>query len=242
MSANPLTLGDRAGLTRSSSAGSLVGMDMTIVSAAVRRVRVIVDCLAEAHALGIDPGTANDMTSVEYHASVLPIYRLTLSDGYLQAVAKIYADAFEVIDRANSSSEQSWRIVTTFLGSVSRVLETVEPEDRPLAELPSQPTPIIRYAELAKTVTPEAVTHLRSAVYEVLEFVDTQALEVGVLDSDQLDWFRRTAKNHRIIDIANDSGYSERSMYREFNQIWKLLGVENRAEGIAEAARRGLLA
>lgn len=154
-------------------------MSKSPVSAAVRRVRVIVESLQEAHALGIPAGTATDMTTIEYQESVLSIYRLTLDARYLHAVADIYAGAAAEMERTSSIVPQSWSLVARFLDSVSRVFRSVELDDEPLCELPSQPSPIIRYAELARTVSPAAVARLHGAVEHVLEFTDSEALVTG---------------------------------------------------------------
>ena len=107
--------------------------------------------------------------------------------------------------------------------------------------LPAQPPAIIRFAELANTASRSAVRELHSSAGDVIHYCDELASRTSVVDDDQLTWLRRLSHGDRVLDIARDFGYSERSMYREFRKLWKLLQVNNRSEAIAVAAERGWL-
>lgn len=61
------------------------------------------------------------------------------------------------------------------------------------------------------------------------------------LAPDEIDWLRALAHGTRVADLARESGYSERAMYRELRKLWNRLGVANRAQGLARAGELGLL-
>ncbi len=43
----------------------------------------------------------------------------------------------------------------------------------------------------------------------------------------------------QIVDIAAELSYSERSIYRELAKLWKVLGVQDRVEGLRKATSKG---
>jgi DNA-binding NarL/FixJ family response regulator len=67
------------------------------------------------------------------------------------------------------------------------------------------------------------------------------ALEELGLTPDELGWLRGLADNCSIARIAAEAHVSERTMYRRLDQLFRRIGVNNRAEAIAWATRRALL-
>jgi DNA-binding NarL/FixJ family response regulator len=55
------------------------------------------------------------------------------------------------------------------------------------------------------------------------------------------DWLRGLAAGHTVAQVAEASGYAERSMFRLLDDLYGRLGVSHRSEAIALAARRGWL-
>ena len=42
-----------------------------------------------------------------------------------------------------------------------------------------------------------------------------------------------------MADVANELGFSERSLYRRLDVIWRQLGVSSRTEGLAIVVSKG---
>lgn len=61
---------------------------------------------------------------------------------------------------------------------------------------------------------------------------------IGPLD---VSWLRHLAGGATVQQLACRSGYSEREMYRLLHDLYERMGVRNRSEAIARAARWGLL-
>jgi DNA-binding NarL/FixJ family response regulator len=59
--------------------------------------------------------------------------------------------------------------------------------------------------------------------------------------SDQVaEWLRALSKGVPIATIARNSGYSERQMYRQMQQLYRRIGARNRGEAICMAAKWGI--
>jgi DNA-binding NarL/FixJ family response regulator len=68
------------------------------------------------------------------------------------------------------------------------------------------------------------------------------ALEELGVTPEELGWLRGLADNWSIARIAAEADVSERTMYRRLDQLFRRIGVGNRAEAIAWATRRAFLA
>lgn len=94
-------------------------------------------------------------------------------------------------------------------------------------------------AFLTGIADPEGIDHLRSAAQAVADH-----FALGLVDdfgNEEIQWLRALSRGVRVADLAVGSGYSERAMYRELRKLWDRLGVANRPQGLARAARLGLL-
>ena len=61
------------------------------------------------------------------------------------------------------------------------------------------------------------------------------------LTADELQWLTDLASGRTVISIADESGYSERAMFRRLHELYERLGVNGRTEAIVAAQRLGLL-
>lgn len=61
------------------------------------------------------------------------------------------------------------------------------------------------------------------------------------VDDEELDWLDALASGVTVAKLADDTGYSERAMFRKLADLYGRLGVTGRAEAIVAAARLGLL-
>lgn len=62
-----------------------------------------------------------------------------------------------------------------------------------------------------------------------------------VLGEQEIHWLRALAKGQRVHELADDAGYSERSMFRQLSRLYDLLGAANRTEALVAAERLALL-
>ena len=58
---------------------------------------------------------------------------------------------------------------------------------------------------------------------------------------EETEWIADLARGTAVARLADDTGYSERAMFRRLHDIYTRLGVGNRAEAIVAAERLGLL-
>ena len=61
------------------------------------------------------------------------------------------------------------------------------------------------------------------------------------IDPNDRHLLMRVAAGMRIVDLAEELGYSERTMYRMLARLWEQLGVEGRSAGLLRASDEGLL-
>lgn len=59
--------------------------------------------------------------------------------------------------------------------------------------------------------------------------------------SDEVSWLVDLAAGKTVSRLADDSGFSERAMFRRLHELYTRLGVNGRAEAILAAERLGLL-
>jgi DNA-binding NarL/FixJ family response regulator len=62
-----------------------------------------------------------------------------------------------------------------------------------------------------------------------------------IIRSEEVLWLKALADGVSVVMLADEVGYSERSMFRRLHDLYGRLGVQNRAAAIVEAERLGLL-
>lgn len=62
-----------------------------------------------------------------------------------------------------------------------------------------------------------------------------------MVGSEEVSWLQALANGVSVVDLADEFGYSERSLFRRLHDLYGRLGVNNRAAAIIEAERLGLL-
>lgn len=58
---------------------------------------------------------------------------------------------------------------------------------------------------------------------------------------EDIQWLRALGAGHTVAQLAKDSGYSEREMYRRLHQLYQRLGVTSKTDALIVATRRGLI-
>lgn len=89
-------------------------------------------------------------------------------------------------------------------------------------------------ANQGKIVLPTAVAHSLA----VSSRLTTPPPDLG---ADERDFLQLVAQGFRMSEIASQLAYSERTLYRLQQQLYRRLGVKNRMEALAQALRFGLL-
>ena len=93
------------------------------------------------------------------------------------------------------------------------------------------------YGELAAIVSKDGA-RLWSASVGRIESACGEREQCPISEQERI-WLRRISAGDRTLDIAHDSGYSERSLYRALADLWCRLDVDNRVEAVALATKNG---
>lgn len=76
---------------------------------------------------------------------------------------------------------------------------------------------------------------------DTLEFIARHGTNTTSITDAERSWLHHLEQGITISQLAPIAGYSERSLYRQLNQLYHRLGVTDRTAAIAEARRRELM-
>ena len=62
------------------------------------------------------------------------------------------------------------------------------------------------------------------------------------ITDEEIGWLAELASGETVARIADETGYSERAMFRRLHEVYERLGVSGRTEAIVAAERLGLFA
>jgi DNA-binding NarL/FixJ family response regulator len=62
-----------------------------------------------------------------------------------------------------------------------------------------------------------------------------------VVIPEEVEWLLALSRGRTVVELADDVGFSERSMFRKLHDLYDRLGVTNRSAALLEAERLGLL-
>ncbi len=209
----------------------------------------------------VDSATADVAVAVPIAvADPVPTYRRGLT-GALRDVG-LPAETVDVPEAWAATGGAGVLLLTVELpgdaGAIAR-LKTLNPELRVLA-LVRTPT-VAGFKEtlregasavVAWEDTPEQVTEVLLGVlhgYCLLPVDVVRALVVGngvALDvpevtAAEVRWLQRLADGATVNELARQSSYSEREMFRLLQRLYRRMGVSGRVAAIVKAARTGLL-
>ncbi len=220
---------------------------MSRIVKATRRAALLARGLHEAQELNYGPGSIDTLLSPAFHREATGIYSATLKWTYLSRHALAMESAANAMTVAQSPRgvEQEWIFVCRYLSASSLAIFEQLPDCSALSapEVPhvelDHPPSVLRFDLLAQLAS-------RSAVEETL--VTTRRLADAIVpnvDCPISDWsvrlLGRMVTGQRVADVAIAVGYSERSLYRHFGEMWRSLEVEGRAEAIHLATEKGWL-
>ena len=199
----------------------------------------------EAHRLGHGPGTHDELWDRSFHAAAVPVYRSCLPDDYLVDLAADFRRTAELMaaSEAPLAAIDSWQRISDYLRGCATALHAVVPvstsDPQTLAQFgPGTPT-TMRFDELAKLASKRGATDL--AVHaSTLSTALAATRNQGISDAER-KWLLGIMRGDRLLDIAESSSLSERSLHRRLNELWERLGVNNSHEAIALCTRNGWL-
>lgn len=218
------------------------------VGLAARRISSFAASIEEAHALGFGPGRHDELWGREFHRDAIWVWEQTLPWAYLGPLARGFCDiALHMGEHAAPKGPpESWAIVAEYLHTAGTVLLDHAPTDMAKiadAQRMGERTPsVVRFDELAKLASADGAARLRLAGEDVARHVEPATRHAPpTLSDEELSILRSLAAGRRMVEIAEDHGFSERSLYRLLRDIWETLGATSRMEGLAIAIREGLL-
>ena len=224
----------------------------TQVRAACGRIAGGAAAIVEAHRLGVPEGPHANPWTIEYHREAVHIYNESLPPWYQHELAVLFGHCAKTMSQHSIPARlaEDWLIVSNYLtlarstileslaamgaGARKRAPTSVEA----IADIETPPL-VIRFDALARLTTSEGARRLQRAASEVRQQMASPA--PAALDERQLKLLKRLADGTSIADIAQEMGYSQRSVYRAMAGLWKTLSVSGRGEGVQKAAAEGLL-
>lgn len=211
------------------------------------RIRRYGEAIAQGHAFGIDHGAHRDLHTLAYQRAATPIYAETLPWSYLSELAAKFNEAAAQMAMVDVPDEvaDAWDFLHSYLRSATTALteaapgppKTATPED--IATIAPTTPPVMRFGHLARIVHPDGAQRLIDVAGAVERACG--ATDACPLSEQEKSWMLRIIDGDRTLDIAEDDGYSERSLYRALSELWERLGVENRLEAIALVTDNGWL-
>jgi len=231
------------------STGGTSAEELARVNLACGRIGGAARAIAEAYRFGVPEGPHPEPWTAEYHREAVHVYARSLPASYQLDIASLFnhsADTMDVLLIPGALAEH-WHIVTRYQREASRSiyrwlaserLESSNLVPSPDLDIRTLPT-VIHFDELAALSTVSGARRLEEAARAAQCHVG--AISPTDLDNHQQVLLRMVASGTSIVDMASQLGYSERSMYRVLADLWRVLGVKGRAEGIRKATSEGLI-
>ena len=231
-------------------AANLVSVDLSAIGEddrlhalkCCRRLSGLMDDVVQAQNLTGASGSATAPWSPATQDLAAPIYAATLPDDYQQLVVVEFervARNLDVLDRPGRSEQLT--LVRSYFASVARAirLQVGAPPNANGSLLGDRTPAVVRVDRLARLYDQRDVVRLAAAARAVIQSLE--APETPQLSDEQLSWLTDLASGARVLDVAVKHNMSTRAMYRSLATLWRTLGAENRAQGMAAAVRLGLI-
>ena len=204
--------------------------------------------IAEAHRLGAPEGPHDRLWAPEYLAGAVHIYGESLTPDYQRGLAHLYRDSADAMSQCviPAGLAGEWFVVTSYLNNASDAIMSWL-RSRPAQKRQPARTPVIddrvpgviHFHRLAALATHRGACRLERAALAVQRQLG--APSAPALDDRQRRLLQRVASGVPIVDLAEELGYSRRSMFRELAKLWSALGVADRVQALRKAAAEGLL-
>jgi two-component system, NarL family, nitrate/nitrite response regulator NarL len=76
---------------------------------------------------------------------------------------------------------------------------------------------------------------------EIARTLATSSAAPAPVSTQERGWLRSLAHGATVAELAEESCYSERELYRRLGRLYRRLGAETRAEALVRAAKAGIL-
>lgn len=227
------------------------GLDIALVHLACGRIAGLARAIADAHRFGTAEGTIDEPWTAEFHRKAVHIFDLSLPRSYQRDIGALFQRSADIMDACSipSSLAGDWLITRTHMVEASRhIFECLAPKesDEPVPPIDAVIPTVARFDLLAGLITRQGATRLERAALAVQRHMDTlqhatATSPVVELNANERLLLASVASGLPIAAVAEELGYSQRSVYRSLSRIWRKLGVENRVQGIRKAIADGLL-
>ena len=206
--------------------------------------------IAEAHRFGVPPGRHRRLWTEEYLREAVRVYGETLPLWYQRAVAALFRESADAMAARSIPAPlaEDWHIVGTYMRNASAAVmaqvasrgEDLRPPDcAESLELGERMPMVVRFDRVAALAAREGALRLeRAAVAVQRHLAESSSL---VLDDAQRRLLQRVAEGAAIAELADEFGYSRRTVHRELARLWEALGVHDRVQAMCKAAAEGLL-
>lgn len=204
----------------------------------------------EAYEFGAEEGGHCEPWSGEYHRHAVEVYGQCLTWQYQHDVGELYSDSLDAMSECSVPVEiaSDWLVIMSYLREASQSIRGWLKERRSSGSptggvhgprVTARTPSVIRFDKLAALTTPQDVSRLEDAAVSVQNYLHSPT--PIVLDGELLRVLRSVASGASVAELAEEYGYSQRSMYRRLKRLWRILGATNRTQGLRKAAADGLL-
>ena len=186
-----------------------------------------------------------------YHRKAVYVYAESLPLSYQRRIASLFIHGAEAMGTIDIPSElaDDWLIVKVYLHNASSAIadwlvaarkRSPEARQTPSPEIDDeQPPRVIHYDRLVALTTIDGARRLERAAIAVQRHIG--APSAPMLDNSQRRLLNMLAGGTAIVDMAEDLGYSERTIYRALDRLYVALGVADRLQAVRKATTESLL-
>jgi len=216
-----------------------------LIGKTARRIRRFFEAMSQGHDFGISPGPHDHPWTLEFQRDATPIYAETCPWEYLLGLCNAYEELADLMDTRPATDElkTEWTHMQEYLRSTGTAMRSRAPDEvGPLMlahaeDIEPQAPPVVLFGRLATLVSIEGARNWAQEVGRIEAWCGQEA-SCPITEQERV-WLRRISAGDRTLDIARDSGYSERSLYRALADLWCRLQVDNRVEAVAVATKNG---
>ena len=214
------------------------------------RVAAIAGAIAEAYNFQVAEGSHPEPWSEAYCHEAVWVYAESLPAVYQERVGVLFVHASEAMNGFDvpAGRFEDWAVVWSYLRHTSRAIDGWLTEvgtarsrelEQPAVPIEDEPPRVIRYDRLAALTTLDGALRLKRAATAVRD--KAPAPSTASLDATQCKLLNMLAEGTSVADMASVLAYSERSIYRALDRLYRQLGVAGRIQAVRKAATSGLL-
>ena len=180
---------------------------------------------------------------------MVPIYDESLPEPYQRDMAALFAGAAESMNRCHIPARLAadWAMVIRYLANSSTVTsqwldskpERGGPEEPVRIPIEDHVPAVIRFDRIAAVASNAGALRLERAALAAQRHLAPVLPER--LDDQQRRLLVAVASGTAVSELADQFGYSRRSMYRELSKLWRVMGVQDRYGAIRKATAEGLI-